>query len=124
MPTISSLTQRPFSSCKCDLNLKYHNLKLVLLMKPHLNSLSANPTKWSDTLKQFVGKLPLLLYIYIYIGDTMLHYAAFLLHYFILLLLPVCCYRNRRILHLTNSTVTNIALTQLVTYIQLWCYTL
>ena len=23
-----------------------------------LNALSANPTKWSDTLKQFVGKLP------------------------------------------------------------------
>ena len=23
-----------------------------------LNTLSANPTKWSNTLKQFVGKLP------------------------------------------------------------------
>ena len=23
------------------------------------NPLSANPTKWSDTLKQFVGKLPM-----------------------------------------------------------------
>ena len=25
---------------------------------PVLNPLSANPTKWSDTLKQFVGNLP------------------------------------------------------------------
>ena len=24
----------------------------------HINALSANPTKWSNTLKQFVGKLP------------------------------------------------------------------
>ena len=24
----------------------------------HLNPLSANPTKWPNTLKQFVGKLP------------------------------------------------------------------
>ena len=24
-----------------------------------LNPLSANPTKWSNTLKQFVGKLPM-----------------------------------------------------------------
>ena len=27
-------------------------------MKLKLNPLSANPTKWSNTLKQFVGKLP------------------------------------------------------------------
>ena len=27
-------------------------------MKPQLNPLSANPTKWSNTLKQFDGKLP------------------------------------------------------------------
>ena len=30
--------------------------KMVLLAKI-VNPLSANPTKWSDTLKQFVGKL-------------------------------------------------------------------
>ena len=28
-------------------------------MKPQLNPLSANPTKWSNTLKQFDGKLPM-----------------------------------------------------------------
>ena len=28
------------------------------LLKTKLNPLSANPTKWSNTLKQFVGKLP------------------------------------------------------------------
>ena len=27
-------------------------------MNVYVNSLSANPTKWPDTLKQFVGKLP------------------------------------------------------------------
>ena len=26
--------------------------------KNHFNPLSANPTKWSNTFKQFVGKLP------------------------------------------------------------------
>ena len=43
--------------------------RITRLLKPHikkhdqhdiivLNPLSANPTKWSNTLKQFVGKLP------------------------------------------------------------------
>ena len=31
-------------------------LKSILLM--NFNPLSANPTKWSNTLKQFVGNLP------------------------------------------------------------------
>ena len=28
------------------------------MSNPSLNHLSANPTKWSNTLKQFVGNLP------------------------------------------------------------------
>ena len=31
---------------------------LVMTSSLLLNPLSANPTKWSNTLKQFVGKLP------------------------------------------------------------------
>ena len=31
---------------------------LVLSLEQHLNPLSANPKKWWNTLKQFVGKLP------------------------------------------------------------------
>ena len=31
---------------------------LILLQLTSLNSLSASPTKWSNTLKQFVGNLP------------------------------------------------------------------
>ena len=31
---------------------------LTILGTPVFNPLSANPTKWSNTLKQFVGKLP------------------------------------------------------------------
>ena len=30
----------------------------ILFFKALVNPLSANPTKWSNTLKQFVGKLP------------------------------------------------------------------
>ena len=30
----------------------------IFNLNSHLNPLSANPTKWSNTLKQFVGKLP------------------------------------------------------------------
>ena len=34
---------------------KYHFLQFLTIS---LNLLSTNPTKWSNTLKQFVGKLP------------------------------------------------------------------
>ena len=30
----------------------------LLLSQEHINPLSASPTKWSNTLKQFVGNLP------------------------------------------------------------------
>ena len=30
----------------------------LFIATPDFNSLLANPTKWSNTLKQFVGKLP------------------------------------------------------------------
>ena len=33
-------------------------VNLQLMSNPSLNHLSANPTKWSNTLKQFVGNLP------------------------------------------------------------------
>ena len=32
--------------------------KIIKVVSESLNPLSANPTKWSNTLKQFVGKLP------------------------------------------------------------------
>ena len=35
--------------------ISFEELAFALLMQ--LNPLSANPTKWSNTLKQFVGKL-------------------------------------------------------------------
>ena len=38
------------------MNHKLKNIKV--LSTPCLNHLSANPTKWANTLKQFVGKLP------------------------------------------------------------------
>ena len=38
----------------CSRNSAFTNLSLSHLL---LNPLSANPTKWSNTLKQFVGKL-------------------------------------------------------------------
>ena len=38
------------------INFSWHGQTLALL---HLNLLSANPTKWSKTLKQFVGNLPI-----------------------------------------------------------------
>ena len=37
------------------LGVKIHN---KLTFDSHINALSASPTKWSNTLKQFVGKLP------------------------------------------------------------------
>ena len=33
-------------------------LSILLKANTHIKALSANPTKWSNTLKQFVGKLP------------------------------------------------------------------
>ena len=33
-------------------------MQISFLLHPDINPLSANPTKWSNTLKQFVGKLP------------------------------------------------------------------
>ena len=32
--------------------------KIIKVVSESLNPLSANPTRWSNTLKQFVGKLP------------------------------------------------------------------
>ena len=50
------------SRCLCNrVKILRENAMEPLLKKLHqesLNSLSANPTKWSNTLKQFVGKLP------------------------------------------------------------------
>ena len=37
------------------LGVTIHN---KLTFDSHINALSASPTKWSNTLKQFVGKLP------------------------------------------------------------------
>ena len=50
-------------SVKQILNDKAYNYRIIseALQRTHLhvfNPLSANPTKWSNTLKQFVGKLP------------------------------------------------------------------
>ena len=36
----------------------YYVLNLISKNQLGFNLLNANPTKWSDTLKQFVGKLP------------------------------------------------------------------
>ena len=38
--------------------MDYIILKLIFISFHPLNPLSANPTKWSNTLKQFVGNLP------------------------------------------------------------------
>ena len=43
---------------KSTLIKKFQCLPNVKKQITHLNPLSANPTKWSNTLKQFVGKLP------------------------------------------------------------------
>ena len=36
----------------------WKSFKGLLLWAPHINPLSANPTKWSNTLEEFVGNLP------------------------------------------------------------------
>ena len=41
-----------------DKVVKIHVRSLQVLVTEMLNPLSANPTKWSNTLKQFFGKLP------------------------------------------------------------------
>ena len=44
--------------CSCNKNLSVIFEDLVYDLKKYFNSLSATPTKWSNTLKQFVGQLP------------------------------------------------------------------
>ena len=58
-------------------------------MKVKINPLCANPTKWSNTLKQFVGKLPTNclrvsdhFVILVLEGLTLLYYILLLLYYF------------------------------------------
>ena len=41
---------------KFILNLLLQQTSSVLIFVPQLNALSANPTKWSNTLKEFVGE--------------------------------------------------------------------
>ena len=38
--------------------MNFRNINFVLFNALNINPLSANPTKWSNTLKQFVGNLP------------------------------------------------------------------
>ena len=47
---------RNLQNLRHGINFSWHGQTLALL---HLNLLSANPTKWSETLKQFVGNLPI-----------------------------------------------------------------
>ena len=46
------------SICIANISYYIHELRALHADKSLLNPLSANPTKWSNTLKQFVGKLP------------------------------------------------------------------
>ena len=38
--------------------MNFRNINFALFNALNINPLSANPTKWSNTLKQFVGNLP------------------------------------------------------------------
>ena len=46
------------SDLTCQHRLLWNGSRVALTTKRRFNSLSANFTKWSNTLKQFVGKLP------------------------------------------------------------------
>ena len=43
---------------KIEVECKIFILLYIYVISTSINSLSANPTKWSNTLKQFVGNLP------------------------------------------------------------------
>ena len=47
------------ANSKCLVNFETIHTELYMLVSTvNFSTLSANPTKWSNTLKQFVGKLP------------------------------------------------------------------
>ena len=47
------------ANSKCLVNFETMHTELYMLVSTvNFSPLSANPTKWSNTLKQFVGKLP------------------------------------------------------------------
>ena len=47
------------ANSKCFVNFETMHTELYMLASTvNFSPLSANPTKWSNTLKQFVGKLP------------------------------------------------------------------
>ena len=46
------------SDLTCQHRLLWNGSRMALTTKSRFNPLSANFTKWSNTLKQFVGKLP------------------------------------------------------------------
>ena len=53
------LLQKPrVASLSCINKIIRHVEPLIGNVVEHFNLLSANPTKWPNTLKQFVGKLP------------------------------------------------------------------
>ena len=47
-----------YLSTALDIVLGKSSFKLLLRFLVFINPLSANPTKWSNTLKQFIGNLP------------------------------------------------------------------
>ena len=51
-----SLTVNTFECCQVSPTV-WHSESSIIIFK--INPLGANPTKWSNTLKQFVGKLPM-----------------------------------------------------------------
>ena len=58
MTTVKLVTVKLLSKNVIGLQKINKAKQSISVIVPHLNLLSANPTKWSNTLKQYVGKLP------------------------------------------------------------------
>ena len=56
---IKILKEAVFVVCEVDWQIRKQNLLCWPAKVTLLNPLNANPTKWANTLKQFVGKLPM-----------------------------------------------------------------